>query len=126
MSRKLRAWQGQIRPMTPMYWFVLARTHMEHFRENWLSTGRANLFEFQGLYTDMANCRDRLAPSEQIPCPECAGRGTWVEEDGNHWCNRCSGTAILLVAELTDPDEVALSHRTIKFREEDELPPGEA
>jgi hypothetical protein len=61
-----------------MYWFVLARTHMEQFREKWLSTGRANLFEFQHLYTDMANCRDQLAPSERIPCPECGGRGTWV------------------------------------------------
>ena len=126
MSRKLHAWEGQFRPMTAMYWFILARTHMEQFREKWLSSGQANLCEFQHLYTDMANCRDRLAASEQIPCPECGGWGTWVEEDGNHWCNRCSGTAILLVAGLTDPDEIALAHRTIKFGEEGGLPPGEA
>ncbi|RIE11782.1 hypothetical protein SMC3_08315 [Candidatus Cryosericum hinesii] len=126
MSRDLQGWERRLRPMTPMYWFVLARTHMEQFREKWLSTGRANLFEFQHLYTDMANCRDQLAPSERIPCPECGGRGTWVEEDGNHWCDRCSGTAILLVAELTGPDEIALAHRTVEFREEDGQPPGEA
>lgn len=56
--------------------------------------------------------RDKLAPWERIPCPECGGRGTWVEEDGNHWCARFSGTGFLLAEELMDPTEMALVHKT--------------
>ena len=55
----------------------------------------------------MGQFRDELAPWEWIWCPECGGRGMWVD-GGNHWCPRCSGTRILLARELTNPAEIAL------------------
>jgi len=59
----------------------------------------------------MAEYRGRLAPWEWIWCPDCGGRGLWVD-NGNHWCLRCGGTRILLAEELVDPAETTLVRRT--------------
>ena len=57
--------------------------------------------------------RDKLAPWEWFRCPQCGGRGLWVNRNGeNRYCPRCSGTGILLARELTDPAEIALIRRT--------------
>jgi hypothetical protein len=94
--------QQPLEPMSPIDWFIISRARMEELRQRVHRTGHGNLFEFQHLWNDMVTCRKQLTPAEWIPCPECGGRGTWVD-NGNHWCPRCSGTSILLVSELTDP-----------------------
>jgi hypothetical protein len=87
--------------------FIEWRDKMEEMRRS----GRWNLMAVQYMLKSMACNRDGLAPWEWIWCPDCDGRGLWVD-GGNHWCPRCSGTRILLAEELTDPAEIALIHKT--------------
>ena len=72
----------------------------------------------------MIPCRRKLAPADWIPCPECHERGLWMEDGRQHWCPRCYGTGILLVAELTDPAEIALCHRVSDHAKKGKKPPG--
>jgi hypothetical protein len=47
--------------------------------------------------------RDKLAPWEWFRCPQCGGRGLWVNRNGeNRYCPRCSETGILLACEQGD------------------------
>jgi hypothetical protein len=73
----------------------------------------------------MIPCRRKLAPADWIPCPECHERGLWMEDGRQHWCPRCYGTGILLVAELTDPAEIALCHRVSDHAKKGKMPPGQ-
>lgn len=72
----------------------------------------------------MMPCRRKLAPAAWIPCPECHERGLWMEDGRQRWCHRCYGTGILLVAELTDPAEIALCHWVSDHAKKDRMPPG--
>jgi hypothetical protein len=86
--------------------FIVWRDKMEKMR----SVGPRDMIGLMLWFNHMADYRRELAPWEWIPCPECGGRGMWVD-GGNHWCPRCSGTSILLAEELTDPVEIALVHK---------------
>ena len=87
--------------------FVYWRNKLEQMRNSGHWNGMAIMF----WSNHMADYRRELAPWEWIWCPDCGGRGMWVD-GGNHWCPRCSGTRILLARELTDPAEIALVRRT--------------
>ena len=86
--------------------FIHWRDRMEKMR----SSGYWEGMSVMRMLNHMGQFRSELAPWEWIWCPDCGGRGMWVD-GGNHWCPRCSGTRILLAEELTDPAEVALVHK---------------
>jgi len=87
--------------------FIEWHGRMEKMR----ASGHGEMVTLMHWLNHMADYRRELAPWEWIPCPDCGGRGLWVD-GGNHWCPRCSGTRILLAEELTDPAEIALVHKT--------------
>ena len=87
--------------------FVYWRGKLEQMRCSRHWNGMAIMF----WSNHMADYRRELAPWEWIWCPDCGGRGMWVDH-GNHWCPRCSGTRILLARELTDAADIALVRRT--------------
>ena len=86
--------------------FIFWRNKLEEMRRSKVWNGMAIMH----WLNHMGQFRDELAPWEWIWCPECGGRGMWVD-GGNHWCPRCSGTRILVARELTDPAEIALVRR---------------
>jgi hypothetical protein len=87
--------------------FIHWRNNLEQMRSSKHWEGMAIMH----WLNHMGQFRSELAPWEWIWCPDCGGRGMWVD-GGNHWCPRCSGTRILLAEELTDPAEIALVRRT--------------
>jgi len=91
--------------------FIHWRGKMEEMR----TRGYGNqtfIYELGYALNHVWQFRDELAPWEWIFCPDCGGRGRWVDGYISHWCPRCSGTRILLAEELTDPAEIALIHKT--------------
>jgi len=87
--------------------FIHWRGKMEEMR----TAKRRDMIGLMYWSNHMAEFRRQLAPWEWIWCPDCGGRGRWVD-NGNHWCLRCGGTRILLAEELVDPEELALVRRT--------------
>ena len=87
--------------------FIEWRDRLEGMR----SSGSRDMLCLMHWSNHMADYRRQLAPWEWIWCPDCGGRGLWVD-GGNHWCSRCGGTRILLAEELVDPAEIALVRRT--------------
>lgn len=87
--------------------FIFWRGRMEEMR----TAKRRDMIGLIIFINHMAESGRQLAPWEWIWCPECGGRGMWVD-GGNHCCSRCSGTRILLSKELTDPAEIALVRLT--------------
>ena len=69
--------------------FIHWRATMEKMR----SSGHVEGLTLMHWLNHMADFRQELAPWEWIWCPDCGGRGMWVD-DGNHWCPRCSGTLL--------------------------------
>lgn len=105
--------------------FIHYRGKLEEVRQRLQTTGHGNMLEVMHWYNAMGQFRRELAPWEYIACPACDGRGMWVEDDKNHWCPRCSGTGILPVCELTDPDEVALNQWKVRYAEPESENKGE-
>jgi hypothetical protein len=94
--------------------FIHYRGKLEEVRQKLHRTGHGDMLEVMHCVNAMGQFRRELAPWEYIACPECGGQGMCVD-GGNHWCPRCSGTGILPVCELTDPDEIALNQWKIRY-----------
>jgi len=101
---------------SPVDGFIVWRARMEEM----LRTGHGDMIALMHAINHIASYRRQMAPEELISCPDCDGRGMWVDS-GNHWCRRCSGTGSLLTSELTDPAEIALCHWVTKPPERGKL-----
>jgi hypothetical protein len=87
--------------------------HWRREMEAELLPGSGNIMKLMWARNQLGPSRDALPPDAWFRCPACGGRGLWVSEDNrNRYCKRCSGTAVLLVCELTDPAEIALVRKT--------------